>query len=121
MLESFPQRQKEMDLYLNNIIRIANQFPNSSAFFDYHRLFAAQAEEALKRSIKVDWSYMDQTIYTTVMAGRQGRMCKVCNSMTHNTNECTLPSPQSESYSSFNMRRDITVKKTRDINTDSQE
>jgi hypothetical protein len=93
MLGGFPQRQTELDLYENIIIRISNQFPTTPAFYDYHRMFSARAAEALRRRIKIDWSYMDQDIYSLVTAGRVGRSCKGCGSMTHATIDCTtIPS-----------------------------
>ena len=35
MVEAFPQRQRELDLYENTIIRIHNPFPSTPAFYDY--------------------------------------------------------------------------------------
>lgn len=90
MCDAYPQRQKELDLYENLLIRIHGLY-GGQALNDYHKLFSAKSAEALRvSSTKVDWSFTDQAIYSMVTAGRRANACNTCDSITHATPQCPM-------------------------------
>lgn len=66
MGEAYPQRQQELDMYGNIVIRIHSLY-GELAMNDYHKLFSAKSAEARRLSnAKVDWSFTNQAIYCMV-------------------------------------------------------
>lgn len=88
MCDHFPRRQKELDLYEGNLIRISNLY-GQQAFNDYHKMFSAKSAETIRMAnTKLDWSFLDQELYAVVTAGRKAKTCDLCGSVTHGTNQC---------------------------------
>ncbi|XP_069108005.1 uncharacterized protein [Argopecten irradians] len=84
----FKQRQKELDMYESLIIRI-NTCYGEQAFNDYHKLFSAKAAEALRvNNTKLNWGLTDSAIYGMVTAGCKAKVCDLCHSITHSTQQC---------------------------------
>ena len=63
MCGAYPQRSKELDWYICDIVDIASKFADQAAY-GYRKLFSARAAALpTELKIKVDWSYRDQAIF----------------------------------------------------------
>ena len=77
----YPQRSKELDWYLCDIVDVAQKFDDQAAY-EYYKLFSARVAALLTElKIKVDWSYRDQAIFSLVVSGRPAFRCDLCNSV----------------------------------------
>ena len=90
MCGAYPQRSKELDWYLCDIVDIASKFGDQAAY-EYHKLFSARAASLLtERKIKVDWSYRDQAIFSLMVSGRPAFRCDLCKSVSHRAKFCSF-------------------------------
>ena len=88
MCGAYPQRSKELNWYLCDIVDIASKFGDQAAY-EYHKLFSARATALLTElKIKVDWSYRDQVIFSLVVSGRPAFRCDLCKSVSYRAKFC---------------------------------
>lgn len=81
MCTAYPQWNRELDLYIGNIIQIYNT--HGQVFYDYHKLFSAKCAEALRlHATKVDWSFLDTHVFTLVTSGTRAQTRDLCHSIT---------------------------------------
>ena len=52
-----------MDIYERTIVDLATRY-GGGIFYDYHRMFAAQASAYAQKGIILDWGSIDTKIYT---------------------------------------------------------
>ena len=90
MSEVFPQRRQELDRYLRDIVAMHRDF-QGNLFYEYHKAFSARASTALQRyNVKVDWSIRDNNIFCSVFAGHKANACRLCGSISHQSEFCSL-------------------------------
>ena len=89
MTTAFPARKSELDAYEEDVIEISNFYGHK--FYDYHKRFAAKAATLLQdKHIKVDWSKRDRDLLSSIGAGVEINICKLCNMIDHSTTFCPL-------------------------------
>ncbi len=87
MCSAYPQRREELDEYLSDIIKMANDY-KGLAFYEYHKRFAKNAAQLfIERGLKVDWGIRDQRIFVALFTGQKANTCLHCNGL-HLTNFC---------------------------------
>ena len=84
MCDLCPQHREELNLYMADLVDMANMFPGLG-FYDYHREFSAKAASAVIRGLKVDLSTRDTSPFTKIFAGQKASTCNICKSVTHDT------------------------------------
>ena len=85
--EVFPIRQKELDIYLTDIIAMASQFQGFT-FYEYHKQFSMRAAQFLQQGIKVDWAVRDEHMFVSLFTGQRSNSCITCHSVSHSTAFC---------------------------------
>ena len=89
MIEAYPHRASELDMYRSNLCDLEKSY--GSSFYKYHVLFSKKASAALlNEGIIVDWSSIDYDIYLSVFSGRRANSCDMCAGVDHSTEYCTL-------------------------------
>ena len=84
----YPQRREELDDYMSDVLKMANQFPGL-LFYEYHKQFSANAAQLLEQQgVKVDWSVRDPTIFISLFTGQKANACAICGSVSHATHFC---------------------------------
>lgn len=88
MCQAHPHRREELDLYEREIIDMASRY-NGKGFYDYHKMFSAQAAAHLiYNNIKVDWSIRNNKLFCAIFANYKASQCSVCESSLHQTSFC---------------------------------
>ena len=88
-------RRSELDLYERDIVDMATRFPGKG-FYEYHRMFSAQASAHLSFSnIKIDWSVRNKTLFCNIFTNSKAYTCNLCQSSLHMASFCPKLSDRS--------------------------
>ncbi|KAG9277653.1 endothelial lipase [Astyanax mexicanus] len=86
----FPARRQELDDYLSIILDMAVRY-GGSGFYEYHRLFSAQAAARLQQwNIATYWGTLNLELYCRIFAGRPSLSCELCGQPSHPVSACSL-------------------------------
>ena len=88
MCKAYPIRRPELDLYERDILDMATRYPGNG-FYEYHKMFSAQAAAHLSYSgKKVDWSVRNKTLFCSIFTNSKARTCDLCQSSLHLSSFC---------------------------------
>jgi hypothetical protein len=87
MTEVYPHRREELNLYMSEIVSQSARF-GGSLFYEYHKLFSANAASKLERNVKIDWSTRSHELYTACFSGTKAISCHLCSSIDHISKFC---------------------------------
>ena len=67
---------------------MATRYPDNG-FYEYHKMFSAQAAAHLSYSgKKVDWSVRNKTLFCSIFTNSKARTCNLCQSSLHLSSFC---------------------------------
>ena len=88
MCKAYPIRRPELDLYERDILDMATRYPGNG-FYEYHKMFSAQAAAHLSYSgKKIDWSVRNKTLFCSIFTNSKARTCNLCQSSLHLSSFC---------------------------------
>ena len=88
MCQAYPLWRLELDLYERDIVDMATRY-QGKGFYEYHKMFSAQATAHLSYSnISVDWSVRNTTLFSNFFTNCKVNSCYQCGSSLHMASYC---------------------------------
>ena len=94
--QDFPERVKEIDMYIRNIVMIKNKYTGLAYGF-YHLYFRDKATQLSERGEVLDWFVLDmESLHVAIVSNTSANVCEHCQSWYHSSSKCP-----------FNLRSDM--------------
>eukprot|EP00111_Clytia_hemisphaerica_P017940 TCONS_00053087-protein len=86
--EDFPSRARDIDMYLANVVMIANKY-GGLAYWYYHLYFWDKAAELSDRGEELNWCALDaEALHAAVANNAPANFCDNCQTWYHHTSKC---------------------------------